>query len=175
VKHKVIENFFDEDYFNILVALFTGKTNEEKIPWYFNSSVASYNDDDGKNNLFYMTHVFYDLNVPRSPHYEKLFPLLQELGIADWGLIRLKANLYPNTERLHEHPMHTDFPFSHSAAILSLNTCDGYTKLKDGTKIDSIANRVLLFDASEKHCSTTTTNIPARMNININYMQGQFS
>jgi hypothetical protein len=173
VKHKVIENFFDEDYFNNLVDLFTGKTNEEQIPWHFNSSVAYYNDDAVKNNLFYMSHVFYDLNIPMSPHYEILFPLLQELGIANWGLIRIKANLYPNTERLHEHPMHTDFPFSHSAAILSLNTCDGYTKLKDGTKIDSIANRVLLFDASEKHCSTTTTNIPARMNININYMQGR--
>ena len=50
-----------------------------------------------------------------------------------------------------------------------MNTCDGYTKLKDGTKIDSVANRVLLFDPSKEHCSTTTTNVPARFNININY------
>ena len=70
--------------------------------------------------------------------------------------------------------MHFDYPFSHSSALLSLNTCDGYTKLKDGTKIDSIANRILLFDASEEHCSTTTTNVPARFNININYIQEQF-
>ena len=69
--------------------------------------------------------------------------------------------------------MHIDYRFKHSAAILSLNTCDGYTKLMDGTKIDSVANRMLLFDASEKHCSTTTTNVQARMNININYMQAQ--
>ena len=171
MNHKVIDNFFDEDLFNGLVALFTGATNEEKIPWYFNSSVG--HADDVNNKLFYMTHMFYDRNVPRSRHYEKLFPLLQELGIADWGLIRLKANLYPNTERLQEHPMHMDYRFRHSAAILSLNTCDGYTKLMDGTKIDSVANRMLLFDASEKHCSTTTTNVLARMNININYMQAK--
>ena len=69
--------------------------------------------------------------------------------------------------------MHKDYSFSHSGAILSLNTCDGYTKLKDGTKIDSVANRVLLFDASEEHCSTTTTNVSARINININYIQEQ--
>ena len=56
-------------------------------------------------------------------------------------------------------------------ALLSLNTCDGYTKLKDGTKIDSVANRVLLFDPCEEHCSTTTTNVKARFNINVNYIQ----
>jgi hypothetical protein len=100
--------------------------------------------------------------------YEKLIPVFQTLGAK--ALIRTKINLYPNTETLHEHPMHTDYDFSHSAAILSLNTCDGYTKLKDGTKIDSVANRILFFDGSEEHCSTTTTNVPARINININFV-----
>ena len=47
-------------------------------------------------------------------------------------------------------------------------------KLEDGTKIDSIANRMLIFDGAEKHCSTTTTNVPVRINININYIQEQF-
>ena len=69
--------------------------------------------------------------------------------------------------------MHKDTNYSSLGAIFSLNTCDGYTKLKDGTKIDSIANRILLFNASEEHCSTTTTNVSARINININYMQEQ--
>ena len=66
------------------------------------------------------------------------------------------------------------FDFSHSAALFSLNTCDGYTKLKDGTKINSVANRVLLFDAGEEHCSTTTTDDFTRVNININYLTKQF-
>ena len=122
-----------------------------------------------KNNLFYMTHMFYDQNAPMSSLYESLIPVLEKLEVK--CLIRIKANLYPNTEILHEHPMHADYSFFHSAAVLSLNTCDGYTKLKDGTKIDSVANRILLFDPGEEHCSTTTTNDPARFNININYLQ----
>ena len=116
--------------------------------------------------------MFYAQNTPVSELYVKLIPLLERLG-AD-HLIRIKANLYPNTEILHEHPMHIDYNYLHSGAILSLNTCDGYTKLKDGTKINSIANRVLLFDASEEHCSTTTTDNFARVNININYLTKQF-
>ena len=169
MKHKVIDNFLDEKYFNSLVTLFTDKTEGGAIPWYFNSRLN--NNDVIENSIFYMTHKFYDQNIPNSVHYEKLFPLLKKLEIK--CLIRIKANLYPNTERLHEHPMHTDTDFYHSGVILSLNTCDGYTKLKNGTKINSVANRVLLFDPSEEHCSTTTTNVPARINININYIQEQ--
>ena len=115
--------------------------------------------------------MIYQTCVPKSAVFDKIIPLLEKLETR--CLIRVKANLYPNTEILHEHPAHVDMKFSHSAAILSLNTCDGYTKLKDGTKIDSVANRMLLFDAGEEHCSTTTTNVLARFNININYIQEQ--
>jgi hypothetical protein len=171
MKHKVIDNFLDEKYFDSLVTLFTDKEKigNRGMPWYFSSSITDL--AGAEDNFFYMYHVFYGHHRPMSALYENLIPLLEKLRAE--VLVRIKANLYPNTERLHEHPMHRDFEFSHSGAILSLNTCDGYTKLADGTKIDSVANRVLLFDASEKHCSTTTTTVPARINININYIQEQ--
>ena len=168
MKYEVIDNFLDEEYFDSLVTLFTDKerTGNRMMSWFFISS-TTFPYTIVEDKLFYMIHMFYDGNVPMSPLYDKLVPLLQKLG--GHSLIRVKGNLYPNTEILHEHPMHTDYEFSHSGALLSLNTCDGYTKLKDGTKIDSIANRILLFDSNEEHCSTTTTNVPARINININY------
>ena len=168
MKYEVIDNFLDEKYFDNLITLFTDKdkTGNEVMPWFFKLGISKQKVVEGK--LFYMTHLFYDGNVPQSSLYDKLVPLLNKLEVK--CLIRVKANLYPNTEILHEHPMHTDYDYCHSGAILSLNTCDGYTKLKDGTKIDSVANRVLLFDSSEEHCSTTTTNVSARFNLNINYM-----
>ena len=167
MKYEVIDNFLDEKYFDNLVTFFTDRGGTEKkiLPWYFVSAIAKENVIE--NNLFYMVHPLYDDNVPMSSLFNNLIPLLDKLEAR--CLLRIKVNLYPNTEKLHEHPMHKDYPFSHSAAILSLNTCDGYTKLKDGTKIESVANRILLFDASGEHCSTTTTNVSARINININY------
>ena len=175
MKYKVIDNFLDEEYFNFLEILFTERGLEKEgnplMPWCLNTNIVSgtgiKKPASKIDKLFYMTHMLYAGNTPQSPFYEKLVPLLEKLKAR--CLIRIKANLYPNTEILHEHSMHTDYDFSHSAAILSLNTCNGYTKLKDSTKIDSVANRVLLFDASEEHCSTTTTNVYARINININY------
>ena len=172
MKYKVIDNFLDKECFDSLVALFTNKvkTEKQKLSWYFITDISDYNVVE--DNLFYMMHTFYESNMPTSFHYNTLIPLLEKLKVE--CLIRIKSNLYPNTEILHEHPMHADLPYSHSAAILSLNTCDGYTKLKDGTKIDSVANRILFFDPSEEHCSTTTTNDLARFNININYLTQRF-
>ena len=169
MKYKVIDNFLEQKYFDSLVTHFIDEDGKANLimPWYFGSSIAY--DNVVEDKLFYMAHLFYDNNAPNSEHYESLFPLLEKLKVN--CLIRIKANLFPNTEILHEHSMHTDYPYSHSGAILSLNTCDGYTKLKDGTKIDSVANRILFFDSSKEHCSTTTTNVPARININKNYIQ----
>ena len=167
MKYEVIDNFLDEEYFDSLVTLITDKTKSGNniMPWFLQSSIVN---DKVEDKIFLLYHMFYDTHMPTSPLYNKLIPLLEKLKMK--SLIRIKANFYPNTKILHEHPMHADYEFPHSGALLSLNTCDGYTKLKDGTKIDSIANRILLIDSSEEHCSTTTTNDFARFNININYI-----
>jgi hypothetical protein len=165
MKHEVIDNFLDTVYFDKLLTLITDKekTGNNIMPWFFQSGFRGLIEDNG-----YLYHMFYNDQVPKTPLFNELLPLIQKIELK--SLIRVKANLYPNTHKLHEHPMHADYYFSHSAAILSLNTCDGYTKLEDGTKIDSVANRMLFFDGSKQHSGTTTSNDQARINININYI-----
>ena len=81
----------------------------------------------------------------------------------------MRANLYSNQGKIIEHANHIDYSFKHKGALFSLNTCDGFTVLKDGTKIQSVANRILLFDPSQPHHSSTCTDAKIRCNININY------
>ena len=81
-----------------------------------------------------------------------------------------KVNFYPRTDDIVYHKKHTDLPFEHTGALFYLNTNDGLTVLEDGTKIESIENRILLFDASRPHHSTTTSDQTRRMNINFNYL-----
>ena len=45
----------------------------------------------------------------------------------------------------------------------------GYTKLLDGTVIESIANRLLTFPTNMPHTSSTCNDKQIRSNININY------
>ena len=166
MKYEVIDNFLDKEYFDSLVAYFFN----EQTTW--NMITDFVEKDEIQNKLFFIVHGIYAGWQPRSTAFDKIFPLLQKLEANHF--LRIKANLYPSSETLHEHTMHVDFDYSHCTALFSLNTCDGYTKLKDGTQINSVANRILLFDASEEHCSTTTTDTFARVNININYFTKQF-
>jgi len=172
--YEIIDNFLPLDVFNKLheVLLPQASTplpedNVKKFYWSYNPSVINATDK-GKEDLklFYFLHMIYEQTII-SPHCDKILPHLDSLGIKT--LIRVKINLYPNTEIIKEHGMHVDYDFPHKTGLLSINTCDGYTKLEDGTKVDSVANRMLLFDASTPHTSSTCTDQPVRVNININY------
>ena len=117
---------------------------------------------------YYLCHVFYNqTNLYQSKFFELIFPLLKKIDPK--ALIRAKANLYLNQGiGVKEHATHTDYPFEHKGALYCLNTCDGYTKIGD-EKIPSVANRIIFFDASKPHCSTSCSDAKTRMNININY------
>ena len=91
------------------------------------------------------------------------------------SLLRVKANFYPPADKLIEHQPHIDYDVIDGkpdiqGALYCINTCDGYTKLHDGTKIDSVANRLILFNSQKSHNSTNTTTTEGRWNININYL-----
>ena len=86
------------------------------------------------------------------------------------SLIRARINFFPHTSKVQEHKLHTDFNFNHIAGIFCLNTCNGYTGFENGDKIDSVANRMIFFDGSELHHSTTTSNAPGRWNIAFNFV-----
>ena len=54
--------------------------------------------------------------------------------------------------------------------VFYLNTNDGYTMFKDGTKVESVENRLVLFDSQTQHCGTSCTDKRKRVVLNINYV-----
>ena len=170
VEYKVINDFLPQKEFQEIQSAImeTSPIHDKNIGWIYTSTVTNMNDDVSENwKYFYMNHMICSHSIITSPFFDYILPVLQKLEVK--ALIRIKCNLYPNSEKVHEHDMHIDYDYPHKAGILYINTCDGYTKLADGTKIDSVANRMLLFDASTPHCSTTTSDTTARFNINFNY------
>lgn len=160
-QYEVIENFLPKKDFDQLKS----ELNPH-LPWFYYSSVATSNDKINHKLNYYFAHIFY-YELAQSQSLNLIVPLINRLNMK--ALIRAKANLYPSTPKLIEHESHADFPYEHKGAIFSINTCDGYTVLDDGTKIASVENRLLLFDPSKDHASSTCTNDKVRMNININY------
>lgn len=159
--YEVIDNFLPQDDFNRLSDLV-----HQQVPFYFQKEI---NTEHINDTQFYMTHMLY--NIEHEPMYSTFFwnykTILNKLNIK--ALMRMKINLYPKTEKIEIHQPHWDYKYEHKGCLFSLNTCDGATILEDGTKIESVANRALLFDPSKLHSSTSCTNDKARLNININY------
>ena len=69
-----------------------------------------------------------------------------------------------------QDPPHVDYNFKHKGAIFYINTNNAPTILKNGIKIDAIANRLLKFDPSILHSSSHPTDMKKRITINFNYM-----
>ena len=163
--YEVIDNYFDDGYFSHLQH--TIMKAGSPIRWEYVPAPSEGNENDLSCMFAYLVFEHQQL----SEMYEMLTSgpesLWDRFGIK--SLIRIKLNLYPATQNLIGHASHQDYDFEHKGAIIYINDNDGYTKLEDGTCIESKANRVLFFDASTPHSSTNCTNAKARFNINVNY------
>ena len=160
-KIEIIDNFLDPYYFKSLKR----GIMDQNFPWYTDASnsISGVFANDGT----YFTHMFY-FNQPLSDFSTLLTPLIQKIPYDPRKLNRIKGNLYPQSQRRIYHGWHTDYDVPHQGCIFYINTNNGYTIFKN-KKVKSIENRLLLFDPSIPHRSTTCTDAPFRININFNY------
>ena len=161
--YKIIDNALDLNNFENLKNHITSKN----FPWFFNDYVANF--EDGDLNEFYYTHIVYSNHQIQTTNetMNLINPLLELINPK--ALLRIKINAYPNVNKFVCHQKHIDFTFDHNGALFSLNTCNGYTELEEGVKVDSVENRLLLFNSGNSHNSTNCTDQKIRYNININY------
>ncbi len=88
-------------------------------------------------------------------------------------LLRIKLNLTRKQASHVEYGLHVDT--SHpgaSTAILYFNSNNGYTVFEDGTRVDSVANRLVLFDARLRHTGASCTDADYRLVLNLNMVLG---
>lgn len=164
--YKVIDNLLHNNLFLDIKNYLLSST----FSWTFHDYVSNPENKVEKNESkksYYFIHSFYTNYGSCSEHINILNPLLEY--IKPKALIMIKANLYPSLNKIIEHGSHVDQNFKHNGFIYYLNTNNGYTKLSDGTKIESIENRGLFFDSSLPHQSTNCTDQNIRINLNFNY------
>ncbi len=159
---EVIDNFLDKDNFKIL----QDNLLSYNFPWYLTDGVNVVGDE-----FFQFNHHFYKEFKIMSHLYDLVEPLIKKIDPI--SLIRIKANLLTKTEKIIEHGMHIDqsgksIPKS-KTAIFYCNSNNGYTKFENGKKIESIENRLVIFNNNLYHSGSTCTDKKVRIVININY------
>ena len=170
----VIDNFLDTGSFSEIQELMMGN----EFPWYWNDTVTykpndieNYCDNPRLCDEIYnsqLTHIFYSKKREQSKYYPKLLPILTKLNCK--GSVRVKANLNPVTvgERI-EHAYHSGNSYTPYTAIYYLNTNNGYTIFEDGTIVESVENRMMVFKTPFVHSGTTCSDQKRRVVINFNY------
>ena len=157
---KIIDNFIDMGDLAVLKAVL--ESND--FPWYFQKvSVKGSND---KLDCHF-GHNFY-LNDNVSSDFIKLLnPIIEKLKVN--SLIRVKANLTMKSDKPLNTTPHIDQTFDCKVALYYLNTTNGPTTIGD-KKVDSVENRMVLFNSSVKHFFSTCTDQSTRTTINFNYV-----
>lgn len=161
MNYKIIDNFLEKESLNNLNNIFESK---EELPWFYRENMV------GSNDNHYFTHSFYNYHTIRSPFFSLVEPILKKLNAI--SLIEVRANLFLKGEIPYESSWHTDYNYSNSkTAILYLTTCNAKTILdkEKQYKIDSIENRILIFDCLTLHKVICQTDKKRRIIININY------
>ena len=168
---KIENNILDKKNLNKIQNIMQG--NESEFAWFYNDAIV-YKDDIDK---FQFTHSFYrrsNVGIVHSPFIEQLNSILEL--IQPVSIFRIKANLLTRTSNIVENALHVDIPNisekelkQWTTSIFYVNTNNGYTKFEDGTKVESVANRMVTFPANLKHCGTSCTDKKIRVVINFNY------
>ena len=167
-KIEVIDNYLDESQFKTIQAIMM---ENGRIPWYYSDTVNTKNDNLDDNYQF--THIFYKDHAPKGVGYEVIYPLVKK--IHPIAILRIKANLLTKTSEHIEHGFHIDVPYlkknqKSTTAIFYINSNNGYTKFEDGTIVNSVENRMAIFDSRLQHTGSTCTDQKIRVVINFNFI-----
>jgi hypothetical protein len=177
---RIIDNFLPQEIFKEFQSIFLN----ENFPWYFNDTSVYDND-----NCPQFGHIIYMNMEPKSPCWEYIKPILIEgLNLKiNQSILRVKVNATPATLSVIQKRLHCDLlepdeinkleddenysvkVCPHNVAIIYINTNDGFTYFKDGTKVESIENRCIIFPGNLMHSGSTCTNSPLRLVLNVNY------
>ena len=164
IMYKIIDDFLNKsDFLKIKESLLS-----DEFPWYYTKVLdRTPVSMEAKEYNFQFTHTFYKDSKPISNGIFLLDPIIN--AISPNNILRIKANLNINTEKIIEHGHHIDFDDC-TTAIFYVNSNNGKTIFQNGSVVESLENRLLIFNSNLLHSGTTCTDENVRCVINFNYI-----
>ena len=168
-KIEVIDNFLPDYCFKHFQSILLG----EEFPWYHSDHIN--HPQKGKNKFYQFYHKFYDKQLNYRSSYMDIGGVRDILDLFGKklnlnNLHRIKVNLRPRSFfNRSSGEYHVDgCPCSHTS-IYYVNTNNGYTKFKNGVKVNSVENRMVVFPSHLEHQGYTCSDQLRRVVVNFNY------
>ena len=156
---KIIDNFLAEEEFKSIQYLMMSNG----FNWFYSKGRVT--NDDGSFN---MVHMFYQPDVGKNSQYINMWNNFMDKVKAK-KCTRIKANLTFKTSEPNPTLYHSDYS-DIKTAIFYINTNNGYTEFENGVRVNSVANRVCIFDSNLNHRGVThTEGDQQRIVVNFNY------
>ena len=165
--YEIIDDFLPRDSFEEIRRIVLSP----KIGWQYSPIITSNSHEqfDG-----YFVHLLIGDGIIKSEFTDNFLPKVSELMPPHYFITRAKLNLYTRQSSVIRHGAHRDADYPHHTALFYFNDTDGPTILHHPTEgeieVECRANRIVCFDGFMQHRSTTCTNYPVRINLNINYL-----
>jgi hypothetical protein len=156
---KVIDNFIPDREFQQIQSTITG----DWFAWFLNAGI----DDIGDGKQQFTNSIYSDYEWKCDPDFIR--PLIDK--IQPLAINRIKVNLLTPTATIERNNFHTDVPPDSGfiTAVYYINSNDGKTIFMSGREVESVENRIVLFNSSELHTGTTSTE--NRFVLNMNFIQ----
>ena len=161
------DDFLPEEQFQAIASEIVYNVH---FPWFYCGTVV---DDQETSDFQFVHSVYFHKEGVLSPRLQILIPILEIFD--PLALIRIKINGIVKTDEIIEHILHRDAGNitnpEWTTSIFYLNTNNGYTLFEDGTKVESVANRMVTFPSNVLHTGTTCTDENMRVCVNFNYFE----
>jgi translation initiation factor RLI1 len=166
MEYQIIDNYLSEEKIQNL----KNSLMSPNFPYYFQDSVSVFSNTDPK---YYFNHSLYYYNSVQSWFYTQIMnPILENLQPKT--LLRAKVNCFCREKTNYIHEFHVDDSNPHKVGLLSINTNNGKTILKidnELIEIDSVENRMIIFNGSISHAPMSQTDTKIRVNVNFNFLE----
>jgi hypothetical protein len=166
LEYKIIDDFLEKEDFNKFKEEIFNKNN---VPWYYRDSQTTDSVDDINDIGYFTLNFFNDMCNDFNDFNYFLYKIYKKLECK--ALIQSRANFILKQKEIKKLYFHTDYPFKCKTAILYMNSNNGATILDENKqiKINSVENRMLVFDSQIRHSALIQSDTKKRITLNINY------
>jgi hypothetical protein len=162
---KIIDNVVDQEHFSHLKNVMWSN----QFPWFMSDGYATTSAEQLELG-FKFTHNFYHEHNTRSQFFDLLTPLLNIMQPK--AFLRIQGVVTPRADKLIKTGYHRD-AINCVTAIYYLNTTNGNLHFEDGSEVETLENRLVIFNSNLQHCGTKCTDSDRRTLINFNYYERQ--